>query len=159
MIGAIDIIKIEKHLFDREYMGRIERCAVRVKENRELFTPKKIVDEIIYMLDQSDPSLFRDPGKTFLDPTCGDSEFLAGALFGKLKNGIPFEQALSGVYGVDIMLDNVLECRRRLLCGRENQVAVSIVENNIRRKDALKYNFKFDNQISSEEYKMAPSLL
>lgn len=159
MIGAMDIIKIEKHLFDREYMGRIDRCAVRVKENGELFTPKKIVDEILDKLDQSDPSLFRDPRKTFLDPTCGDGEFLAGALFRKLKNGIPFEQALSGVYGVDIMQDNVLECRRRLLCGREDQVAVSIVENNIRRKDALKYNFKFDNEISSEDYKIAPSFI
>lgn len=155
----IDLKSIEKHLFVRPYMGGVQRRASRVKENGEIFTPKFLVDELLDRLDQSDPSLFSDPLKTFLDPTCGDGEFLAGALYRKLTNGIPFEQALSGIYGVDIMLDNVLECRRRLLCGRTDDCVLAIVENNIRHKDALCYNFKFDNEVTSEDYRVASSFI
>lgn len=155
----IDLKVVENFLFERPYMSGVKRGRTRVKENGEIFTPKYIVDELLDKLDQSDPSLFRDPDKTFLDPTCGDGEFLAGALYRKLKNGIPFLQSLKGIFGVDIMLDNVLECRKRLLCGNDDKVAIAIVENNIVRKDALTYNFKFDNVITSEDFTVANSFI
>lgn len=155
----IDLKVVENFLFERPYMSGVKRGRNRVKENGELFTPKYIVDELLDKLDKSDPSLFRDPDKTFLDPTCGDGEFLAGALYRKLKNGIPFLQSLKGIFGVDIMLDNVLECRKRLLCGHVDKVAIAIVENNIVKKDALTYNFKFDNVITSEDFTVANSFI
>lgn len=155
----IDLKVVEKFLFERPYMSGVNRGRTRVKENGEIFTPKYIVDELLDKLDRSDPSLFRDPHKTFLDPTCGDGEFLAGALYRKLKNGIPFLQSLKGIFGVDIMLDNVLECRKRLLCGNDDKVVIAIVENNIVRKDALTYNFKFDNVITSEDFTVANSFI
>ena len=59
-----------------------------------------------------------------------------------MENGSTFEQALSTVYGVDLMQDNVDECRRRLLCGRED--LRHIVEKNIVCHDGLTYDYSFN---------------
>jgi hypothetical protein len=131
---------IEKHLFNRGYMEGVNRNLSRVYDTSEIFTPTPLVDEI---LDKMDPDLFKDPTKTILEPSCGDGQFLASVLYRKLKNGIDFEQALSTVYGVDLMQDNVELCRERLLCGRED--LRHIVERNIVCADALCYHYRFDN--------------
>jgi hypothetical protein len=59
-----------------------------------------------------------------------------------MENGSTFEQALGTVYGVDLMQDNVDECRKRLLCGRED--LQHIVERNIVCHDALTYDYSFN---------------
>ena len=122
-------------------MSGIERDKARVKSTGEVFTPTPLVQEILDTLDQS---LFSDPTKTFIDPSgCGDGQFLGEVLIRKLENGINFETALSTIYGVDMMQDNVELCRERLLCGRED--LRHIVEKNIIQGDALKIkNWKFD---------------
>ena len=120
-------------------MSGIERDKARVKATGEVFTPTPLVQEILDTLDQS---LFKDPSKTFIDPTCGDGQFLGEALIRKLENGSTFEQALSTIYGVDLMQDNVELCRERLLCGRED--LRHIVEQNIVCADALRYHYRFD---------------
>jgi len=127
------------HLRNREYMSGVERGKARVKQTAEVFTPTPLVQE---MLDQLPQELFKDPEKTFLDNSCGDGRFLSEVLIRKLENGIDFETALSTIYGVDIMLDNVKECQNRLLCGRED--LRHIVERNIVCADALKYHYRFD---------------
>jgi len=63
-------------------------------------------------------------------------------LIRKMENGSTFEQALSTIYGVDLMQDNVDLCRERLLCGREDRK--SVVEQNIVCADALRYHYRFD---------------
>lgn len=131
--------KIYKHLFDREYMSGVEREQARVKETAEVFTPTPLVEST---LDKLDPTTFTDSTKTFLDPSCGDGQFLASVLYRKLQNDIDFETALSTVYGVDIMQDNVELCRERLLCGRED--LRYIVEQNIVCADGLRYHYRFD---------------
>ena len=128
--------KVHDHLFNRAYMGGVDRDNDRVRVTGEVFTRRELVNE---MLDRLDPDLFCDPDKTFLDPACGDGEFLAGALYRKLKNGIGFELALSRIYGVDIMRDNVMLCRERLCCGSDNQAVGKILKSNIICKDALDY--------------------
>jgi type I restriction-modification system DNA methylase subunit len=133
------LTEIYKHLFDREYMSGIERENTRVKATGEVFTPTYLVEEI---LDNMDPNLFTDPTKTFLDPSCGDGQFLASVLYRKLQNNIDFETALNTVYGVDLMQDNVELCRERLLCGRED--LRHIVERNIVCADGLRYHYRFD---------------
>jgi hypothetical protein len=62
-------------------------------------------------------------------------------LIRKMENGSTFEQALSTVYGVDLMQDNVELCRERLLCGRND--LKHIVEKNIVCADGLEYNYTF----------------
>jgi type I restriction-modification system DNA methylase subunit len=122
-------------------MSGVERDRARVKATGEVFTPTPLVQEI---LDRLDPSLLQDPAKTFLDPTCGDGQFLGEVLIRKMENGSTFEQALATIYGVDMMQDNVDLCRERLLCGRED--LRHIVEKNIVCADALTYNYTFGEQ-------------
>lgn len=127
------------HARNREYMSGVERDKARKKLTGEVFTPTPLVQEI---LDQLPAELFSDSTKTFLDPSCGDGQFLSEVLIRKLENGIDFEAALSTIYGVDLMPDNVELCRDRLLCGRED--LRHIVEQNIVCADALRYHYRFD---------------
>ena len=119
-------------------MSGIDRDKLRVKETGEVFTPTPLVQKI---LDQLPESLFEDPTKTFCDPSCGDGQFLGEILIRKVENNIDFETALSTIYGVDIMQDNVALCRERLLCGRED--LRHIVEKNIVCANSLEYKYLF----------------
>lgn len=130
---------IVDHLRNREYMSGIERDRLRVKATQEVFTPTTVVQE---MLDRMDQLVFSYPDETFLDNSCGDGQFLSEVLIRKLENGQDFETALSTIYGVDLMPDNVKLCQDRLLCGRED--LRHIVEQNIVCADALRYHYRFD---------------
>ena len=127
------------HTRNRTYMGGVERDRLRVKATGEVFTPTELVREI---LEQIPIEQFTDPTKTFLDNSCGDGQFLSEILIRKLENGSTFEQALSTIYGTDLMIDNVDLCRERLLCGQEH--LRHIVEKNIQCRDALKFGYNFE---------------
>ena len=127
------------HIRNRSYMSGIERDSVRVKATQEVFTPTEMVRDI---LDRMDQNLFSNPNQDFIDPTCGDGQFLGEVLIRKIENGIDFKSALSSIYSVDLMPDNVELCRERLLCGRED--LRHIVEKNIVCADALRYHYRFD---------------
>jgi len=71
----------------------------------------------------------------------GDGQFLGEVLIRKMENGIDFESALSSIYGVDLMSDNIELCQERLLCGQEH--LRHIVEKNIVCSNALEYNYAF----------------
>jgi len=133
---------IKKHIRNREYMGGFSREYLRIKETSEVFTPTSKVQQILNYLNTLQPLLFSTPTNTFLDNSCGDGQFLGEVLIRKMENGSTFEQALSTVYGVDLMQDNVDLCRERLLCGRED--LRHIVEQNIVCADALRYHYRFD---------------
>lgn len=120
-------------------MSGIERDNARVKATGEVFTPTPLVQEVLDNLDQS---LFKDPTKTFIDPACGDGQFLSEVVIRKLENGLTLEQALSTTYGVDLMPDNVVLTRDRLLCGHEEYR--HIVTRNIVCHDALTYDYSFN---------------
>jgi hypothetical protein len=123
-------------------MSGVERDQLRVKATGEVFTPTPLVQEILKKLPLEQ---FIDPSKTFLDPSCGDGQFLGEVIIRKIENGSTFEQALSTTYGVDLMQDNVDLCRERLLCGSKDPKHIAIVEQNIYQADALekvRYEFK-----------------
>ena len=127
-------------------MSGIEREKARVKATGEVFTPTDLVRE---MLDQLPDESFTDATKTVLDPSCGDGQFLGEVLIRKIENGSTFEQALSTIYGVDLMQDNVELCRKRLLCGRED--LRHIVEKNIVCADGLRYHYRFDGSYPCDD--------
>jgi len=103
--------KIEKLANEHEYMGEITREQYRVKATGEVFTPTELVIEICQQLDIDQFA----PGKTVVDPACGDGQFLIVALGIKMFHfGMSREDALKDIYGVDIMRDNVDLCKRRL---------------------------------------------
>ncbi len=130
--------QIIKHAREREYMSGVERDTLRVKATGEVFTPTELVQD---MLNKIPKELLADPSKTFLDQSCGDGQFLSEILIAKVENGIDFETALSTIYGVDIMEDNVRLCQDRLLCGQEH--LRHIVEKNIVCEDGLEYAYTF----------------
>jgi len=130
--------KIKDHIRNRTYMSGVQRSTLRVKSTGEVFTPTPLVQEI---LEKIPVVQFQDPAKTFLDNSCGDGQFLGEVLIRKMENGLTFEQALSTIYGVDLMIDNVDLCRERLLCGQEH--LRHIVEKNIQCQNSLTYGYKF----------------
>jgi type I restriction-modification system DNA methylase subunit len=134
-------MKIEdiiNHARNRAYMNGVDRDKTRVKETQEVFTPTAMVNGL---LDQLPKELFSDATQSVIDNSCGDGQFLSEALIRKVEAGIDFETALSTIYGVDMMQDNVDLCRERLLCGRED--LRHIVEKNIVCADALTYDYSF----------------
>jgi len=131
-------------------MSGVFRDKLRIKQTGEIFTPTELVQKILNKLPKE---VFINPTKTYLDPSCGDGQFLGEVLIRKVENGIDFEQALSTIYGVDLMQDNVDLCRDRLLCGQEH--LRPIVERNIVCADALRYHYRFDG---TDPYKTAKDL-
>lgn len=102
---------IEEKLNEQGYMSGVDRSRSRVQVTAEIFTPTSLVLEIFQYLDLR---LF-DPGRTILDPACGDGQFLLAAKWVKiLHHGMSEENALKDIYGVDLMRDNVDLCRKRL---------------------------------------------
>ena len=129
---------------NREYMSGVERDKLRIKQTAEVFTPTPLVQEMLNKLEQQDPTLFSDSNKTFLDNSCGDGQFLSEVVIMKMeKSGCDLVQALSTTYGVDLMIDNIIECRRRLAGPNPSQTIIKIVETNIVCADALKYDYSF----------------
>lgn len=131
----MDIGRIIKHARDRDYLNVESVKKARTRAIDEVFTPTALVNKILDRLAAD----WQDPKKTFIDPACGDGQFLSEVLIRKVQNGIDFEQALRTIYGVDIRLDNVLDCRERLLCGRED--LRQIVEDNIIHADSRVFKF------------------
>jgi type I restriction-modification system DNA methylase subunit len=136
---SLTLEEVIDHIRNRSYMSGVQRTQARVKATGEVFTPTELVREV---LGNINIEKFTDPVKTFLDPSCGDGQFLGEVLIRKMENGSTFDQALSTIYGVDLMQDNVDECRKRLLCGRTD--LAHIVERNIVCHDALTYDYSFN---------------
>ncbi len=102
----------------------------RVKETAEIFTPSCRIQEIFTRLNIS-KSDFKT--KTFLDPTCGNGQFLVELA----KMGVPFRN----MYGVELQNDNIEVAIRRL---KEFETSTNkVTDLNIINHDALTYNFRF----------------
>ncbi|MGE0903381.1 hypothetical protein [Dehalococcoides mccartyi] len=95
----------------------------RVAEHGEVFTAEREVKAMCDLVKQETERI----DSRFLEPACGDGNFLSEILSRKLsvvrkkykKSPIDYEKnailALSSIYGVDILLDNAIACRERLL--------------------------------------------
>jgi len=103
--------ELKNRMDDHSYMGEINRDEYRVKVTAEVFTP---TDLVIRMLRECGADKFT-PGKTVLDPACGDGQFLVAVKWVKvLFHGMTESDALNDIYGVDLMRDNVDLCKKRL---------------------------------------------
>ena len=96
------------------YMSGVDRESERVKKTGEVYTPTELVIEILQKMVDNDPDVFA-PGKTVIDPACGDGQFLVPVKWYKvLHHGMTEAEALQDIYGVDIMRDNADLCKSRL---------------------------------------------
>lgn len=121
------------------------RSNERKKSLGEVFTPRPLVLE---MLRRVPKETWSDPSKTFLDPSCGDGAFLSCVVYLKVKAGLTPLQALQTTYGVDIMQDNVDDCRENMLRQAEKASGqartdewLAVVERNVVCHDALTFDF------------------
>lgn len=86
----------------------------RVKEHAEVFTAER---EVKAMCDLIPDEIWEDITRTFLEPACGNGNFLVEIYERKLKyckdekDGL---KALSSIVGIDIQADNCKETRQRL---------------------------------------------
>jgi len=122
----------------------------RVKNHAEVFTPPELVNE---MLDRLDKSLFVE-GKTFLDPACGNGNMLLEVYRRKMKyKHSPYDIA-NTTFGIDIMEDNVVECKQRLselLSKYIDMFAPECITASIMKKDC--------NKLIDQNIKCADALL
>jgi len=124
----------------------------RIKQTAEIFTPAWLVNEMLDKLQEYGPESFEE-GKTFLDPACGNGNMLVEVLKRKILLGHDKTNAISTVYGTDIMRDNIDECKDRLLeiAGNTKQHR-EILDKHIictplskYPRGSLDYDFSFDN--------------
>lgn len=120
----------------------------RVRAQGEVFTNEREVKAMCDLVSQECDRI----DSRFLEPACGDGNFLAEILSRKLttakklykKNNYDFERysvlAVSSIYGVDLMKDNTEECRSRLfkLWNKEYESICKKTCNN-ETKEAVKY--------------------
>ena len=84
-----------------------------MKKHGEVLTASKEIDSMLDLLK----SEFSQPDKIFLEPSCGDGNFLTAILTRKLKKAQDeetFFAALNSIYGIDLLKDNVIKARKRL---------------------------------------------
>lgn len=140
----MEIKEYIKHVRERIYMEGVERDIERVQITAEVFTKTELVMEILNGIELSNPELFNDPTKTFIDNCCGDGQFLSEIVIRKMeRNGSTLTQALSTIYGVELMEDNVLECRKRLSGPNPTEEIIRLLNKNIVHANALIYDYSF----------------
>jgi hypothetical protein len=83
----------------------------RVKQYGEVFTPSELIRE---MMSQVSKAEWLDISETFIDPACGNGNFLVEILDYRLALGVDPEVVVENLYGIDIMPDNIVECHIRM---------------------------------------------
>jgi methylase of polypeptide subunit release factors len=140
-----------EHARNFEYMSGIERDTLRTKQTAEVFTPTSEVQRVLDNIEEKKPNAFQDPTETFLDNCCGDGQILSEVVIRKMeRSGCSLEQALSTIYGVDIMSDNIELCRKRLMGPNPTESIIKILNNNIVCADALEYDYSFGQPVGIE---------
>lgn len=108
----MELVKKEKQVVSKK----------RVADHGEVYTGKREVNAMLDLVKQETERI----ESRFLEPACGKGNFLMAILERKLRvvesrygrSQLDYERnavlAVSSVYGIDILEDNVLECRQRL---------------------------------------------
>lgn len=139
---------------------KIIKSKQRVKDFAEVFTPSHIVKD---MCDLIPDSVWDNIESTFIEPACGNGNFLVEIYERKLKlckderDGL---KALASIVGIDIQADNCEESRKRLMTQfceafpNANEVcillAAGILQNNIICGDSLQIQKKWTEEMKNE---------
>jgi len=149
--NEIDYIKSfsNKKIVGNSNLKKIIKSNTRVKFLGEVFTPQVLV---IIILDSFPQAEFTS-NQRFLDPACGNGNFLVEVVRRKKELGISDSKNASTIYGVDIMEDNVLECKKRILdiIGYTNEHR-NILDKNIVCENGLEYDYSFSESVGVEQF-------
>ena len=151
-------------------VGQI-KSRQRVADHGEVFTPDWLVNDMLNLVkDESERIDAR-----FLEPACGSGNFLVPVLLRKLATvearyrTSDFERrhhallALMSIYGIELLADNVADCRENLLAevaeylGVDNEsewyrAAQAVLDANIVHGDAMRMTDASGNAISFAEW-------
>jgi hypothetical protein len=137
-------------------LERLLKSKQRVADHGEVFTPRELVDAMLHLVRTESERI----DSRFLEPACGSGNFLVPVLRRKLATvrarygKSDFERqhhallALMSIYGIELLADNVAECRANLVevfaddlqFGTEDEwhvAAKSVLAVNIVHGDAL----------------------
>ena len=122
------------------------------KKNGEVWTPRNTVEQMLAKIPEE---TWKNPKKTFLEPTFGSGNMLICMLEKRISSGVKPIDALKTLYGVELMQDNVDLCKERIKSTlRENGVKITkkiieIIDHNFVCSDFFKWDF--ENWCSKEE--------
>lgn len=137
-IEDMNVIKQEKQVISKK----------RVFDHGEVYTAEREVNAMLDLVKQETERI----ESRFLEPACGTGNFLAKIMERKLhvvesrysKSPLEYERygvlAVSSIYGIDILEDNVVECRKRLF-NIFNQKYTSLFNETVKEecREAVKY--------------------
>jgi len=147
------------------------RSKQRVADHGEVFTPPSMVNEMLDLVKAETERI----DSRFLEPACGSGNFLLEVLSRKLTavevryGRSDFEQrhyallALMSIYGIEILSDNLAECRQNLIetlsealgVGEEDDLALAaeyVLDSNLVLGDALTMRTHQDEPITFAEW-------
>ena len=114
--------KVTKLIDDTKIDNQV-KSKKRVADHGEVFTNEREVNAMLDLVKHETERI----DSRFLEPACGNGNFLAEVLRRKLtvvdsrykKSQVEWERnalvAMTSIYGVDILKDNATECQERLL--------------------------------------------
>lgn len=127
------------------------------KNTAEFFTPYSIVKKMCEKISDEDWS---DPNKTFCEPCFGNGQFLIYIIYNRILHGINWQTALETTFGVELMQDNVDECKGRVIdllntldIDFSEKIAREIMDRNFICHDFFTWNFEEWRPYTEEELK------
>ena len=136
---------------------RKERRKSKEVNSQEFFTPYSIVKRMCDKISESDWS---DPNKTFLEPTAGNGQFLIYIIYNRILHGVSWKRTLETTFGVELMQDNVDECKDRVInllnaldIAFSEKTAKEIMDRNFVCHDFFTWNFEEWRPYTEDELK------
>ena len=125
--------------------------------SQEFFTPYSIVRRMCDKVSEAD---WTDPTKLFCEPCFGNGQFVIYIIWNRLQHGIDWKTALETLYGVELMEDNVAECKDRIcemltnICEDFNEdEARLIMDSQLVCHDFFTWDFENWREYTEEELK------
>jgi hypothetical protein len=154
-----------------EPIESLTRSKQRVADHGEVFTPAWLVEDMLNLVKEESERI----DARFLEPACGSGNFLVKVLQRKLAavetkyGNSPFERehfavlALMCVYGIELLPDNIAECRDNLLAVLAEYLGITksdlpyraghfVLSQNLVHGDALKMRTVDDKAITFAEW-------
>ena len=125
---------------------RVSRRKDSDVNSQEFFTPYNIVKHMCNKISEADWS---NPEKTFLEPSFGNGQFVIFIIYNRIQHGVSWKDALSTLYGVELMPDNVQETKDRIISlltemkiPFDKKEAMKIMDHNLVCSDFFKWDFE-----------------